>query len=304
MLQLDAKLERARVEKGFASSVFFPKSLGDENIDDVAYTTFNTWKVGSAKGDDGVLLVLATAERKMRIETGKGVGGGLTDIGSSHINRDVIGPLMKQAQYYEAADKGTDAILNELTAGTPGGASDEGKKPGARTGHSNGRHGAEPPPPMSLAKMVMIGVGILAVIILSIVSPTFRQILFFFLPLRSRRWWRRWLRRRWWRRRLGLWRRRRQLGRRRLERRLLSRARRDQRSEKTREARSSLHGERFALLSFSQTSRSQLAAVCGGPLGRSVSRDGLGLPDDGPVGRGRAPRPAGCSRRRGIRALR
>src|SRR4051794_33772849 len=50
VLRLDAKLERARIEKGFAVVVFLPKSLGDESIDDVAYTTFNTWKVGSKKG--------------------------------------------------------------------------------------------------------------------------------------------------------------------------------------------------------------------------------------------------------------
>src|SRR4051794_836180 len=166
VLQLDAKLDRARQTTGFALVVFVAKSLEGESIDDVAYTTFNTWKVGSAKGDDGVLLVLAPQERKIRIETGKGVGGGLTDIGSSHIIRDTIAPLMRQAQYFEAADRGTDAIVSELAAGTPGGTSDPGKKPGARSGHGGHRTGSQPTSgPMSVARMIAIVGGILLVLV-------------------------------------------------------------------------------------------------------------------------------------------
>src|SRR5262245_36716842 len=92
VMRLEHKLERARRETGFAVVVFVPASLEGESIADVAYTTFNTWKIGSAKGDDGVLLVIAPKEHETRIETGKGVGGALTDLQSSHINRDVIGP--------------------------------------------------------------------------------------------------------------------------------------------------------------------------------------------------------------------
>jgi uncharacterized protein len=71
---LDAKLNQARVTSGFAVVVFIVGSLEGESIEDVAFTTFNTWKVGAAKEDDGVLLVIAPKERKTRIETGKGVG--------------------------------------------------------------------------------------------------------------------------------------------------------------------------------------------------------------------------------------
>src|SRR4051812_30385841 len=62
--QLDAKLESARLEKGFAIVVFLPKSLEGESIEDVGYKVGNTWKVGSAKGDDGVILIIAPNERK------------------------------------------------------------------------------------------------------------------------------------------------------------------------------------------------------------------------------------------------
>ena len=69
-------------------------------------------------------------------------------IQSSHINRDVINPLLKQGQYFDAIDKGTDAILHELVTGTPGGVSDDGKQPGASKTNANrgGRRDARPPP--------------------------------------------------------------------------------------------------------------------------------------------------------------
>src|SRR6185295_8192871 len=136
----------------------------------VAYTAFNTWKVGSAKGDDGVLLVVAPTERKLRIETGKGVGGALTDVQSSRINRETIGPLMNEGKVYEAVNKGTDAILRELVEGTPGGTSEQGKGPAKK--------------PSAISDTVKFGAGIaitILVIVLAIISPTFRQILFFFL---------------------------------------------------------------------------------------------------------------------------
>src|SRR5436190_14510345 len=53
---LDARLAALRERTGFAIVVFIPASLDDRNIEDVAYDTFNTWKVGEADKDNGVLL--------------------------------------------------------------------------------------------------------------------------------------------------------------------------------------------------------------------------------------------------------
>lgn len=90
--------------------VFLPASLEGRTIEDVAYDAFNQWGVGKKGKDNGVLLVIAPAEHRMRIETGKGVGDRLTDIESSHILRDRVGPLLKQERYSDAASAGTQAI--------------------------------------------------------------------------------------------------------------------------------------------------------------------------------------------------
>lgn len=181
---LDLKLDAARKQTGFAVVVLILPQLPEGlTIEDVGYAAGNAWGVGSKAGDDGVLLINAVAERKLRIETGKGVGGGLTDIESSHINREVIGPLLKEGRTYDAMNAGTDAILKALVENTPDGKSQSGmgkqtpsqKVPGA------GKSAVESASAEDLGQMAIWLVVVVGVIGLAIWSPTFRQILFFFL---------------------------------------------------------------------------------------------------------------------------
>ncbi|MBX3230105.1 MAG: TPM domain-containing protein [Labilithrix sp.] len=176
---LDLKLDDARQQTGFAVVVLLLPRLPDGlTIDDVGYTAGNAWGVGSAKGDDGVLLIHSAAERKLRIETGKGVGGALTDVESSHINTKVIAPLLVEGRTYDAIDAGTDAILKALVEGTPGGKSEPGRAP-AHEG--KGKSAIEEATPADLAKMGAWIVALIGIIALAIYSPTFRSLLFWLL---------------------------------------------------------------------------------------------------------------------------
>jgi uncharacterized protein len=115
--RLETKLGSERERTGFAVVVFLPASLEGESVEDVAYTTAKTWGVGDKDKDNGVVLVVATKERKIRIETGKGVGGSLPDVACWHIIRDVIAPRMKKGDTFDAVDEGTSSILRALTSG-------------------------------------------------------------------------------------------------------------------------------------------------------------------------------------------
>lgn len=114
---LDAKLEAEQRATGNDIAVLVVGSLGGESIDDVAYDTFNAWKLGQKGADNGVLLVIAPAERKIRIETGKGTGGALTDLQSNDIIRRTIGPLLREGRYRDAIDAGTTEIADALRRG-------------------------------------------------------------------------------------------------------------------------------------------------------------------------------------------
>lgn len=107
---LDQKLADYRKCSGNHVAVFLAASLEGKTIEDVAYETFNTWKIGESKKDNGALLVLAPNERKVRIETGKGVGGNLTDIQSKDILREKVSPRLKKDDFFGAVDEGTTAI--------------------------------------------------------------------------------------------------------------------------------------------------------------------------------------------------
>lgn len=161
-LALDAKLDDVRRRTGFEIVAFVVGSLEGEPIEDVAHKAFNTWKVGREKLDNGVLLVIAPAERRVRIETGKGVGGALTDLQSNDIIRQRIAPLLQQERFADAVDQGTDGIVQTLVAGSPD---------------------AKPPPPRG-PDLVKVGIGaggLLLVIFLAIISPGFRSLLWVLL---------------------------------------------------------------------------------------------------------------------------
>lgn len=126
---LEQRLESERRASGNEIAVLLIPSLGDDTIEDVAYSTFNAWKLGQKGKDNGVLLVLALAEHRVRIETGKGTEGALTDLQASDIIQNDIAPRMKQERYREAIEAGTDAIAAALRQGgvsAPGGQAAQG----------------------------------------------------------------------------------------------------------------------------------------------------------------------------------
>ena len=97
--------------------VLLTPSLEGESIEDVGYQLIQTWRPGQKGKDNGVVLVIATGERRIRIETGKGVGGNLTDLQSNDIIRRRIAPLMREDRIHDAILAGVDGIAEALSGG-------------------------------------------------------------------------------------------------------------------------------------------------------------------------------------------
>lgn len=89
-------------------------SLNGESIEDVANTTFKSWKIGKAGLDNGVLVVIAIADRKSRIEVGKGVEGDLTDLQSSDILKNTLAPFLKRGDFYGGLNATFDSISSTI----------------------------------------------------------------------------------------------------------------------------------------------------------------------------------------------
>ncbi|MFZ4404959.1 MAG: TPM domain-containing protein [Pseudobdellovibrionaceae bacterium] len=89
-------------------------SLQGEPIEMASIKVTDQWKLGDAKKDNGVLLLVALGDRKLRIEVGQGLEGELTDLKSSRIIRDVMVPLLKSGKSSKAVAAGIYEIFKIL----------------------------------------------------------------------------------------------------------------------------------------------------------------------------------------------
>jgi uncharacterized protein len=85
-----------------------------ENINYLGAQWGQKWGIGQADKDNGILILLAKADRRIAINTGYGVESSLTDALSKRIIESVIIPEFKGGDYYAGLDKGADAIFQVL----------------------------------------------------------------------------------------------------------------------------------------------------------------------------------------------
>jgi uncharacterized protein len=90
-------------------------SLQGYAIEDYANRLFRQWQLGRSDKNNGVLLLIAPAEHKVRIEVGYGLEGTLTDAVSKLIIENHLIPWLRQSRYDVAASTGVDDIVQVLT---------------------------------------------------------------------------------------------------------------------------------------------------------------------------------------------
>ena len=111
---LEAKLADFEKRRGSQVAVLVVPTIGDETIEEFAGRVADTWALGRKGVDDGVLLVVAQKERKIRIQTGRGVQGTLTDALSKRIVSDIVGPRFRSGDFAGGIDAGADAIMKAV----------------------------------------------------------------------------------------------------------------------------------------------------------------------------------------------
>lgn len=101
-------------------------SLDGEVLEAYATRVFRVWGLGQADRDNGVLLLVAVADRELRIEVGYGLEGALTDATAGSIIRNEIVPRFRDGDFDGGVLAGVDAILRavdgEYEAAADGGA--------------------------------------------------------------------------------------------------------------------------------------------------------------------------------------
>jgi uncharacterized protein len=109
--RLEQKLAAFEQEKGVQVAVLMVPTVEPESIEQYAVRVFEQWKLGRKRIDDGVLLVVAKNDRKLRIEVGYGLEGAINDATAKRIISDDIVPHFKHGDFAAGIDAGVSRIL-------------------------------------------------------------------------------------------------------------------------------------------------------------------------------------------------
>jgi uncharacterized protein len=97
--------------KGSQIAVLIVPTTSPETIEQYSIRVAEAWKIGRKKFDDGVLLVVAKDDRKLRIEVGYGLEGALTDVTSKRIIDEVITPNFKRGDFAGGIAQGVSSMM-------------------------------------------------------------------------------------------------------------------------------------------------------------------------------------------------
>jgi uncharacterized protein len=110
--QLEAKLRAHEQATQHQLAVLTIASLEGEPIEDYSMRVAESWKLGHAKEDNGLLLLVVAKEKKVRIEVGYGLEGEVPDVIAGRIIRNVIVPRFGQGNFAGGIEEAMQLLMN------------------------------------------------------------------------------------------------------------------------------------------------------------------------------------------------
>lgn len=110
-IHLADKLKSLESEKGSQLAILIIPTTDGETIEQFSLRVVEKWKLGRSKVDDGILILVAKDDRKMRIEVGYGLEGSLPDAICKRIITEQMRPSFKSGNYYEGLESATESII-------------------------------------------------------------------------------------------------------------------------------------------------------------------------------------------------
>ena len=107
---LEAKLQALESAKGAQLVVLVIASTAPEDIASYANRVANNWKIGRRAVGDGVLLIVAKGDRRVRIEVAKTLEGAIPDLAAKRVIDQAITPRFKQGDYAGGIGAGVDQL--------------------------------------------------------------------------------------------------------------------------------------------------------------------------------------------------
>ena len=109
--QLDSKLADLEARKGSQIAVLMIPMLEGEDIAAFGIRVAEKWKVGRKGVDDGLILIVAKDDHKMRIEVGYGLEGVIPDAISKRVIAETITPKFREGDYEGGINAGVDQLI-------------------------------------------------------------------------------------------------------------------------------------------------------------------------------------------------
>ncbi|HBM2004077.1 TPA: YgcG family protein [Escherichia coli] len=97
-------------------AVLVVPSTGDDSIEQYATRVFDNWRLGDAKRNDGILIIVAWSDRTVRIQVGYGLEEKVTDALAGDIIRSNMIPAFKQQKLAQGLELAINALNNQLTS--------------------------------------------------------------------------------------------------------------------------------------------------------------------------------------------
>lgn len=92
-------------------AIVMMNTVGDYPIEDVGLQILRTWGVGNKDKNNGIVILVAKDDHKIRIEVGYGLEGAVPDVTAGSIIDNEITPAFKEGNFYRGLDNGVDAII-------------------------------------------------------------------------------------------------------------------------------------------------------------------------------------------------
>lgn len=113
---LEARLAAFEQQTKHQFALLTIQSLEGDAIEDFSMRVAEAWKLGDAKQDDGLILLVVVADRKVRIEVGYGLEGDIPDALAGRVIREVIAPRFRQGQHAQGVSEAF-SVLTKAAGG-------------------------------------------------------------------------------------------------------------------------------------------------------------------------------------------
>lgn len=111
--QLERKLVGYEAKTGHQFALLTIDSLEGDSLEDFSIRVVEAWKLGRKGKDDGLLLLVAKRERKLRIEAGYGLEGDVTDAFSAQVIRNVLAPALRAGNAPQGIESAFDVLMHK-----------------------------------------------------------------------------------------------------------------------------------------------------------------------------------------------